>query len=131
MKINTRPSALYRRPSQSGFTLIEIMIVIGIIGLLMAIAIPNYASSRQKAHKQACICNLHLIDGVISEWAVEGNKQAGQAVTYQDIRPYLKNPLFCPAGGATFSDSYEISTVDAPPACLRVPEGTYAHKLSL
>jgi len=52
-------------------------------------------------------------------------------VTYDDIRVYLRNTVACPAGGADFNDSYAITCVDAAPACLRVPDGEFAHKMGI
>jgi prepilin-type N-terminal cleavage/methylation domain-containing protein len=122
MKINTS--------RRQGFTLVEIMIVVAIIGLLASIAVPNFVKARTTAQQKACISNLHQIDGAISTWAVEMNKGQGQAVTYSDISSYLKNAVSCPSGGSTFDDSYTISTVDAPPACQRVPSGPNAHVMA-
>ena len=108
------------------FTLIEIMIVVAIIGLLAAIAIPNYAKARGEAYRTSCINNLHQIDSAVQLWALEQRKDAGEQVTYSDIARYLKNAVVCPSGGTTFEDSYTLTTVDAKPACLRKPD---IHKL--
>lgn len=116
-----------RTSGRGGFTLVEIMIVVAIIGMLASIAVPNYMKARTTAHQKTCISNLYNINGAIQSWATELNKAEGQAVTYSDIRGYLKNAVVCPAGGTTFEDSYSITTVDAPPACLRVPSGPHAH----
>jgi prepilin-type N-terminal cleavage/methylation domain-containing protein len=120
-----------KQHTRGGFTLVEIMIVVAIIGLLASIAIPAYGRARETANKRVCISNLHLIDGAIEEWANECRKQSGQPVTYDDIKVYMKHAIVCPSGGTTYADSYEISSVDSPPSCLRVPTGQFAHTLGL
>ena len=115
------------RSHNSGFTLVEIMIVVAIIGLLAAIAIPAYAPARGTAYRNVCINNLQQIEGAIQRWSLDMQKDEGQPVTYSDIRGYLKHSVVCPAGGTSFEDSYTISTVDAPPVCQRKPA---LHKLA-
>ena len=112
----------------AGFTLIEIMIVVAIIGMLAAIAVPNFAKARTEAQRTGCISNLQRIDGAIQVWALEQKKDADQPVTYTDISAYLKNAIVCPSGGTSFSDSYTITTVDGKPLCQRRPD---SHKLPL
>jgi len=112
---------------QRGFTLVEIMIVVAIIGMLASIAIPNYVRSRYVAHKAACIANLGQIEGAIQMWATETRKAPNTAVEFSDISDYLRRSVVCPSGGMTFADSYQLSTVEAAPVCLRVTSGQYAH----
>ena len=106
---------------KTGFTLIEIMIVVAIIGLLASIAIPSYEKVRQRANTTACINNLQKIEGAIHMWSLELKKDEQQPVTYGDIRSYLRGSIVCPSGGTSFDDSYALTTVDARPTCQRKP----------
>ena len=85
----------------SGFTLVEIMIVVAIIGLLASIAVPNFIKSRQQAQKIACINNLRQIDGGKQQWALENKKNDTDTPTSDEVKLYLKNNSFphCPASG--------------------------------
>jgi prepilin-type N-terminal cleavage/methylation domain-containing protein len=110
---------------KAGFTLVEIMIVVAIIGLLAAIAIPNFVRARTTAQKNACINNLRQIDGAKEQWALEQKKAPGATVNDADITPYIKGnamPL-CPAGG-----TYTVNVVDTAPAC-SLGGGTTLHNL--
>ena len=99
--------------NRKGFTLVEIMIVVAIIGLLAAIAIPNFVNARTTARNKACQANLKQIEGAVQVWAIDNNKSGTSAVTWGDIVPdYLKRTPECPAGG-----TYAITTVDADPTC--------------
>lgn len=104
------------------------MIVVAIIGLLAAIAIPNFVNARATSQKNACISNLHQIDSAIQQWALENHAQDASVVNSTDIKPYMGrgsggslSSVFCPADPATaFASSYSIVDCKTPPACLRV-----------
>lgn len=110
---------IHRR--QAGFSLVEILVVVCLVGLLAAIAIPNFLRSHRTAQTNLCISNLRAIDYAIQQWAIEQKKAFNSPVQFSDISSYLKNTVACPAGGTTFADSYLISTVGVEPTCQRFP----------
>lgn len=104
---------MQRDVRKKGFTLIEIMIVILIIGVLLAIAIPNFVRARVISQEKACISNLNKILGSKEQFTMEHNKRAGDPVAFADLVPdYIKTTPECPAGG-----TYTVAAVNAMPSC--------------
>lgn len=100
---------------KSGFTLVEIMIVVAIIGLLAAIAIPNFIKARSLSQQNACIENLRQIMGAKHSWALETKKAASDVPTDTDLYGsalYIRTAPECPAGG-----TYDLLEVDLKPVC--------------
>jgi prepilin-type N-terminal cleavage/methylation domain-containing protein len=124
---DARTDSDMRTSHKSAFTLLEIMIVVSLIGLLAAIAIPNLVRANSQSKKSACINNLVEIRNATAQWALENCRASGCPVEFSDIKGYLRNAVVCPAGGTSFSDSYTTSDTTSLPVCKRVPAGPEAH----
>ena len=107
--------------------MVEIMIVVAIIGLLAAIAIPNFVKARTTSQQNACINNLRLIDSSKQQWALEQRQQTSSTPAGSDLQPYLGRGISgelpaCPVatagpGAAGFAASYVVNNVGTPPTC--------------
>ena len=104
-------------PSRGGFTLVEIMIVVAIIGLLAAIAVPNFLRARKRSQAMMILEDLRIIDSAIDQYAIENNKVAGSSVAWADVQFYLKRGtrLYMGGGADILGNTFSLPTVDTPP----------------
>ena len=99
--------------AERGFTLVEIMIVVLIIGILLAIAVPNFVKARESSRAKACLANLKQIAAAKEQWALDNNKRDGAKCTMEDLVPdYIKPEPVCPSGG-----TYTVGDVGTNPTC--------------
>lgn len=103
-----------KKHPKHGFTLVEIMIVVLIIGLLAAIAVPAFGRARQRAWRSTCISNLRQIESAKEQWAIENNQNDGANPTQAALQPYIRgtNVWTCPAGG-----TITINSIGTNPTC--------------
>lgn len=101
--------------TRRAFTLVEIMIVVLIIGILMAIAVPNFVKARDSSRKNTCIANLKQVDQAKEQWAMDNKKNSGDAVTMTNLvgsTAYIKATPTCPSSG-----TYTVGNVGTNPTC--------------
>lgn len=113
----------FARPQRGAFTLVEIMIVVAIIALLAAIAVPGFLRSRKRSQASRVLDDLRLIDAAVDQYAIENNKGSGSVVGTVDWMNYLKaGTVLYTTGKNILGDPYGIQSVDTIP---KVPASTF------
>ncbi len=108
---------------RGAFTLVEIMIVVAIISLLAAIAVPGFLRARKRSQATRILNDLRSIDSAVDQYAIENNKSPGITVPVAGWTAYLKGGVeLYNTGKNLFGDAYGDQTVDLLPA---VPQRTY------
>jgi prepilin-type N-terminal cleavage/methylation domain-containing protein len=103
--------------SIKGFTLVEIMIVVSIIAILAALAVPGFLRARKRSQASRIINDLRLIDSAVDQYAIENNKTSGSPVPIADWTNYLKKGTNLYVTGVDiFGNSYGPQTVDSLPS---------------
>jgi prepilin-type N-terminal cleavage/methylation domain-containing protein len=102
------------KKARHGFTLVEIMIVVLIIGILLAIAVPNFIKARETSRTKSCLANLKQIDAGKEQYMMDKNTTTapGALTDLVGATLYIKNTPTCPSGGA-----YTVGAADAAPTC--------------
>ena len=115
--------------NRGGFTLVEIMIVVAIIALLAAIAVPNFLRARKRSQATRILEDLRMIDAAIDQYAIENNKKEGDSVSWAGVQGYLKTGSSLHASnhldmlGGEYGATYTVDTIP------KVPTSTF-NKLS-
>ena len=108
----------------AGFTLVEIMIVVAIIALLAAIAVPGFLRARKRSQAAKILNDLRMIDGAVDQYAIETNRTTGFSVGVTDWTKYVKkDSILYNTGQSLFGTSYGSQTVDSVPS---VPAADYS-----
>lgn len=109
---------------RGGFTLVEIMIVVAIIALLAAIAVPGFLRARKRSQASKVLNDLRMIDSAMDQYAIETAKKSGDAIAVPDWTNYVKKDTVLYATGQDlFGQDYGAQTVDSLP---KVPATTKA-----
>jgi len=114
--------------SSSGFTLVEIMIVVAIIALLAAIAVPNFLRARKRSQASRVLEDLRMMDAGIDQYAIEHNKISGATVYFNDLKSYLKvgTTLYNSGGLDIFGNQYNNNTVFTVDSVPKVNSSTFS-----
>ncbi len=114
---------LLNRRRERGFTLVEIMIVVLIIGILLAIAVPSFISARERSRANACRSNLRQIQAAKEQWAMANNQGPTATPTWDNLVPeFIQQEPRCPST----NQQYEINNMSTNPRC---PSNLQGHAL--
>ena len=108
---------------RAGFTLVEIMIVVAIIALLAAIAVPGFLRARKRSQASKILNDLRMISGAVDQYAIENSKKSDDVVEVEDWTKYIKKDTnLYNTGQDLFGNSFGSQTVDIVP---KVPQASY------
>jgi prepilin-type N-terminal cleavage/methylation domain-containing protein len=109
--------------NRGGFTLVEIMIVVAIIALLAAIAVPGFLRARKRSQATRILNDLRLVDGAVDQYAIENAKSSGDLVQFTDWKAYLKkDTALYNTGNDMLGNSFGDQHVDTLPG---VPHNSF------
>ncbi len=102
---------------RAGFTLVEIMIVVAIIALLAAIAVPNFLRSRKRSQATQVLEDLRILDGAVDQYAIENSKGASITPSFADVQKYIKagTRLYTSTGNDILGNPFTINAIDTAP----------------
>ena len=114
----------YINKRRGGFTLVEIMIVVAIIALLAAIAVPGFLRARKRSQATRILNDLRMIDSAVDQYAIETNRVTGNTVGVKDWTAYLKSrTVLYNTGADLLGNTYGTQTVDSLP---KVPVSSFS-----
>ncbi len=107
------------KSARRGFTLVEIMIVVLIIGVLLAVAIPNFVKARNSSRGKSCVANLRQIDSAKEQYMMDNRTTTAPSAMTNLVPDYIKSTPACPSGG-----SYTLGNATTAPSCAIGTNGT-------
>jgi len=108
-----------KNQKKQGFTLVEIMIVVMIIGLLAAIALPSFQRARDQARAKSCVNSMRLIEAAKDQYSIEFGTATSVVIPDADLAPYMKGGVMATCQTGTIT----ANGVDINPSCTLVGEG--------